>query len=303
MTDGTIGTFNLQQNAGFSGPALSVNGATLGFALSSAGSDQLVITGAANVSGTNVIDIATVGASLAPGSHTYDLITAASGLQGTFQFADGTSQTTVTVGDQTYRLSLGNSGTAETLAVDDATPLPVQPPPLIQTATVNYVKGELPASNIGLTWSTDTSAPANYTTAPASACFSTPAATEFGQIVVFGATVTPVDPGGPVPTGWVNFYDGSSELDSEQLDSYGYVAFRTAALGVGNHTIEAVYSGDANYAPGTPATLGVTVVNNAPDILRCSQRRRQQFGHQRASRSKRLRRLSARFIKTIEALT
>ena len=103
---------------------------------------------------------------------------------------------------------------------------------------------------------------ANYTAAPTSNCYATPGASTFGQIVVFGMNVSPPASNGFAPTGWVDFFDGSTKLDSSIIDSQGYAAFRTAALGVGMHTITAVYSGDANYAPST-ATISITVNNNA----------------------------------------
>ena len=173
---------------------------------------------------------------------------------------------TVTVGNNTYLLTLANSATGETVTVARDSSLPVPSDFLIQTPTVSYVDGTLLTPTTTLAWSSNTSVPANYTSAPASSFFTTPASTTFGQIIIFGAEVAPDAAGHPMPTGWVDFYDGSTKLDSEMVDSYGYAAFRTAALAVGQHTIKAVYDGDANYTPGA-VTLSETVTINASTTL------------------------------------
>ncbi len=119
MTDGAVGTFNLQQQASF-GPtntALTINGATLKFDAGNTGFDQLVVgVGNASVSGTNTIGITGVGSSLTPG--VYSLISApAGGLTGTFQFAGGSQAQFLTVGTTQYTINLNNSVTAETARV------------------------------------------------------------------------------------------------------------------------------------------------------------------------------------------
>ena len=73
--------------------------------------------------------------------------------------------------------------------------------------------------------------------------------------MTFTATVT--GPGG-TPTGSVTFYDGASSLGSNALAS-GTATLSTSALTAGSHSISAVYSGDANYATSTSATLSQLV--------------------------------------------
>ncbi len=119
MVDAAIGTFNLQQQSGFSAnPALSIGGATLNFELNNLGSDELTVgAGTATVSGTNTIGITTLGSSLTPGPYT--LISAPVGdlTGGTFQFAGGVTSKYVHVGSTYYQLALSNSTHAETVTV------------------------------------------------------------------------------------------------------------------------------------------------------------------------------------------
>ena len=115
MTDGAIGSFHLNQQSGFAGPALTLAGATLKFDLSSSGADSLLVNqGAVAVSGTNTINITGLGSSLTPGG-TYTLISAAGGLNGTLLFANRLSSEILTVGGTSYDLTLNSSGTAETV--------------------------------------------------------------------------------------------------------------------------------------------------------------------------------------------
>ncbi len=111
----SVGSFKLQQETGFLGPALTLSGGTLVFALSSAGTGQMDVSSAASTSGTNIIGIQPLGASLT--TSTYTLITAKGGLTGTFEFANGTANQALTVGGVAYVLTLGNSATAETVTV------------------------------------------------------------------------------------------------------------------------------------------------------------------------------------------
>jgi len=77
-----------------------------------------------------------------------------------------------------------------------------------------------------------------------------------GQAVVFTATVTWSGTG--TPTGIVSFYDGATLLGSgtlTEVNGQAQATFTTAALGLGTHTILALYSGDSNFADsGTSLT-------------------------------------------------
>jgi len=80
----------------------------------------------------------------------------------------------------------------------------------------------------------------------------------FGQPVTLTATVTPNDNGGSV-----KFLDGASPIpgcSAQPLSGASHQATCvTGALSVGNHTVTAVYSGDANYLGSTSAGVLYTV--------------------------------------------
>ncbi|HEX4794927.1 MAG TPA: Ig-like domain repeat protein [Humisphaera sp.] len=82
-----------------------------------------------------------------------------------------------------------------------------------------------------------------------------------GQAVTFTATVTPVAPGGGVPTGSVQFMDGSTSLGIFALNGSGQASFTTSALSIGSHSITASYVGDGNYNASASAALSQSVAN------------------------------------------
>ncbi|HEY7157688.1 MAG TPA: Ig-like domain-containing protein, partial [Gemmataceae bacterium] len=67
---------------------------------------------------------------------------------------------------------------------------------------------------------------------------------------------------GPVtPTGTVTFYDGQTPLGTAELtvvNGQVQATFTTSALGLGSHTILAIYSGDSTYAD-SGASMGETI--------------------------------------------
>jgi hypothetical protein len=80
-----------------------------------------------------------------------------------------------------------------------------------------------------------------------------------GQAVTLTARVTPSS-----ATGGVQFMDGSVNLGTAILN--GGVATLTPSIGVGAHSITAVYSGDANTGNSVSAALAQTV-NKAPTTV------------------------------------
>ena len=79
---------------------------------------------------------------------------------------------------------------------------------------------------------------------------STSGSSVFGQSVTFTATVTTV--GATAPTGKVTFKDGSTVIGSGTLATHSghkTATFTTSSLSVADHSITAVYGGDANNAP------------------------------------------------------
>ena len=81
----------------------------------------------------------------------------------------------------------------------------------------------------------------------------------FGGSVTFTATITALDSG--TPSGTVTFKDGVTTLGTGTLAG-GVASFSTAALGVGNHPITAIYSGDSSFAISTSSVL-MQVINQA----------------------------------------
>lgn len=76
------------------------------------------------------------------------------------------------------------------------------------------------------------------------------------QTLSFHATVASA---GPMPTGTVGFYDGSTTIGSSPLSSSGVAVFDTALLSPGTHSVTASYFGDTNSAPSTSSPVTVTV--------------------------------------------
>jgi Bacterial Ig-like domain (group 3)/FG-GAP-like repeat/Abnormal spindle-like microcephaly-assoc'd, ASPM-SPD-2-Hydin len=88
----------------------------------------------------------------------------------------------------------------------------------------------------------------------------------FGESVTLTATAIPEGQG--VPTGTVNFLDGSKSLGIVTLNGGGVATLTTTTLAVGTHSITAAYSGDANYTASTSPVL-IQVVDGA--IVKLSQ--------------------------------
>ena len=65
--------------------------------------------------------------------------------------------------------------------------------------------------------------------------------------VLLTATVIPANSGAGMPTGFVTFYDGSTNLGTGLLNSNGQATFQTSTLLPGLHTIQISYPGDNNF--------------------------------------------------------
>jgi hypothetical protein len=83
-----------------------------------------------------------------------------------------------------------------------------------------------------------------------------------GQSVTFTATITGPAGNTTVPTGSVNFLDGTTTLGSGTLNGSGVATYSTSTLSAGSHSITAGYGGDANFSGSTSAVL-TQVVNTA----------------------------------------
>jgi hypothetical protein len=79
----------------------------------------------------------------------------------------------------------------------------------------------------------------------------------YGQPITFRATVTSSN--GNIPTGTVNFDDGSTVFGSGTLNSSGVAFFKTSTLTVGAHTIVGAYLGDSNDPAANSPPLTQTI--------------------------------------------
>ena len=84
----------------------------------------------------------------------------------------------------------------------------------------------------------------------------------FGSSVTFVATVVNISPIIGMPTGSVSFYEDSNLLQVVPLDSNDMASINVSGMSVGNHQIQAFYSGDADFA-GSSYALTQTVVQAA----------------------------------------
>ena len=66
--------------------------------------------------------------------------------------------------------------------------------------------------------------------------------------------------------GTVTFEDGTTAIGTVHVDGQGYATFRTQTLGLGQHTITAVYSGDNYSAGSTSAVANLTVCNSGVPV-------------------------------------
>ncbi|MCS7460285.1 Ig-like domain repeat protein [Paenibacillus doosanensis] len=100
---------------------------------------------------------------------------------------------------------------------------------------------------------------------PTSLAVSTNApASRYGDTVTWTAAVI----GGSEPGGTVTFSDGAQDLGTVTVQTYGEASFSMAALPVGDHSIQAFYSGDANHT-GSSADL-IQVVDKAGTLTKAN---------------------------------
>jgi hypothetical protein len=96
--------------------------------------------------------------------------------------------------------------------------------------------------------------------------------TVFGQSTTFTATVSANAPGAGIPSGTVEFEDGSTIIGIGSLNQVAgddQATFSTSALAVGSHAISAVYEGDSDFLTST-GTLNQTV-NQDPSVTTVTQ--------------------------------
>ena len=81
-----------------------------------------------------------------------------------------------------------------------------------------------------------------------------PSPVSAGQTATLTATVTPTETYASVPTGTIEFQDGSTTLNTATLNASGVATYTTSTLTPGKHSLTAVYSGDSTYPTVNGAT-------------------------------------------------
>ncbi len=103
----------------------------------------------------------------------------------------------------------------------------------------NFAGSTSPAVTVAVAKSASTTTLTPSTTTPV-----------FGESVTFTATVLPVSPGAGMPTGTVQFFNGTNTLGTETL-SCGTASIPTSTLALGANSITVQYSGDTNFTGQT----------------------------------------------------
>ncbi len=102
----------------------------------------------------------------------------------------------------------------------------------------------------------------------------------FGDSLTFSASVKESVRGSGLPTGTVTFKDGNTVLGSAALDNFSNAAFTTSALGAGQHSIQATYSGDANFNRRTFPAISQVVLRRPSSTSVSSSLNPAQTGEQ-----------------------
>jgi hypothetical protein len=84
--------------------------------------------------------------------------------------------------------------------------------------------------------------------------------------VTFTATVSPVSPATPIPTGDVQFFANGVALGAAAPLSSGVANINISSLAAGSNNIAAVYLGDGNFLPSTNSLVQVVTSNLAQPI-------------------------------------
>ncbi len=141
----------------------------------------------------------------------------------------------------------------------------------LATATLTVPQGVGPTTLVisyggGYFTAVTDNVPYTITKDPATVTVPTPAATVFGQPAQWTAHVTSQVAGEPTPTGTVNFLVDGTSIGTEPLVGGVATSPTDSALGVGNHSVVAQYSGDGNFLANNSATVTQTV-NQAPTVV------------------------------------
>jgi streptogramin lyase len=101
--------------------------------------------------------------------------------------------------------------------------------------------------------------------ATTTALVATPNPSAFGQAATLTATITAVAPGSGTASGTVRFFDGETLLGAGTVNESGVATFTTSVLGVGLHSLRAVYGSDINFN-GSTSPVDSETVNQASTV-------------------------------------
>lgn len=174
---------------------------------------------------------------------------------------------TVTFQDFTYQ-----NLTPITTTLASNVPLDANGQAAITTSSLNAGNGFLGSHFITATYSGDANFSAGSATlvqkihesASTTTVSSSPDPSGVGQQVTFTATVAPSPSLSKVPSGMVTFQEGSNVLAQVPLNTSGVASFATSSLGIGDHTIAAIYASDTVFAGSNGNTTQTVAVAPTP---------------------------------------
>ena len=187
-------------------------------------------------------------------------------------FTVGTTPVAITVadfnGDGSADLGVANSGSKNVSILlnqmTDTASVTISSISVPGSGSNHTIQASYPGdSNFAASSKTVSLQSTNITTATLlSASTTTPT---YGQQVVLTASIQPSLVGGLTPGGTVTFKDGGATIGTGSV-SGGVATLNITSLGVGAHSITAVYPGDTNFLTSTSSALGITVTQGTPVI-------------------------------------
>ncbi len=255
-TSGVSGTSVTLTGTNLSGATAVAFGTTSVAPTSSSATSVVAVAPAASSGGAVSVTVTTPGGTSNAETFTYNTATPVltginptSGPVGTSVTLTGTNLTGATAVD----FGPSNPGT---ITANTATSITATAPAGSSTVGVTVTTPGGTSGVEAFTYTALTTAPTTTTLTSSASNITT------GSSVTLTATVT--SSGTAVTSGAVNFYDGTTLLNSTpiSLNSYGVATLSTMALPTGSDTITATYVGNSNYTTSTSSATTVTV--NAP---------------------------------------
>jgi len=88
----------------------------------------------------------------------------------------------------------------------------------------------------------------------------------FGELVTFSALATANSPSGAVPSGSVQFLDGTKLLGTVTLDSQGHASYSTSSLVVGIHPVTAALQASSRFAASTSPAVQESILHGSSSV-------------------------------------